>query len=63
MSLEEIAPDKQQIVCSRSFSRKLTDYKELSEALAEYCTRAAEKLRHQRIYQLKFPKKSSSHHA
>jgi DNA polymerase V len=47
MSLEEIAPDKQQIVCSRSFSKKLTGYKELSEALAEYCTRAAEKLRHQ----------------
>jgi DNA polymerase V len=47
MSLEEIAPDKQQIVCSRSFCRKLTDFKELSEALAEYCTRAAEKLRHQ----------------
>jgi DNA polymerase V len=47
MSLEEVAPDKQQIVCSRSFSKKLTDYKELSEALAEYCTRAAEKLRHQ----------------
>ena len=47
MSLEEIAPDKQQIVCSRSFSRKLTDFSELSEALAEYCTRAAEKLRHQ----------------
>jgi DNA polymerase V len=47
MSLEEIAPDKQQIVCSRSFSRKLTDFRELSEALADYCTRAAEKLRHQ----------------
>ncbi len=47
MSLEEVAPDKQQIVCSRSFSKKLTGYKELSEALAEYCTRAAEKLRHQ----------------
>ena len=47
MSLEEVTPDKQQIVCSRSFSRKLTDFSELSEALAEYCTRAAEKLRHQ----------------
>jgi DNA polymerase V len=47
MSLEEIAPDKQQIVCSRSFSRKLTHFRELSEALADYCTRAAEKLRHQ----------------
>jgi DNA polymerase V len=48
MELEEIAPDKQQIVCSRSFGRRLTEYKELSTALAEYCSRAAEKLRRQR---------------
>jgi DNA polymerase V len=48
LELEEIAPDKQQIVCSRSFSRRLTEYKELSTALAEYCSRAAEKLRRQR---------------
>lgn len=48
LELEEIAPDKQQIVCSRSFSRRLTEYKELSAALAEYCSRAAEKLRRQR---------------
>jgi DNA polymerase V len=41
MSLEEVAPDKQQIVCSRSFSKKLTGYKEPSEALSEYCTRAS----------------------
>jgi len=47
LELEEIAPDKQQIVCSRSFSRKLTDCGELSRALAEYCTRATEKLRAQ----------------
>ena len=47
LELEEIAPDKQQIVCSRSFSRKLTDFGELSRALAGYCTRAAEKLRRQ----------------
>jgi DNA polymerase V len=47
LELEEIAPDKQQIVCSRSFSRRLTRYKELSEALAEFCSRAAEKLRYQ----------------
>ena len=32
LELEEIAPDKQQIVCSRSFSRRLTEYQELSEA-------------------------------
>jgi DNA polymerase V len=47
LDLEEIAPDKQQIVCSRSFSRRLTEYRELSEALAEFCSRAAEKLRYQ----------------
>jgi len=45
--LEEISANKQQIVCSRSFSRRLTEYKELSEALAEFCSRAAEKLRKQ----------------
>src|SRR5664280_2427706 len=47
LELEEITPNKQQIVCSRSFSRRLTEYQELSEALAEFCTRAAEKLRQQ----------------
>ena len=47
LELEEIAVNKQQIVCSRSFSRRLTEYKELSEALAEFCSRAAEKLRRQ----------------
>ncbi|MGZ8908267.1 MAG: Y-family DNA polymerase [Methylobacter sp.] len=45
LELEEIAPDKQQIVCSRSFSRRLTEFNELSQALVEYCSRAAEKLR------------------
>jgi DNA polymerase V len=47
LELEESAPNKQQIVCSRSFSRRLTHYSELSQALAEYGSRAAEKLRHQ----------------
>jgi DNA polymerase V len=47
LELEEIAPDKQQIVCSRSFSRRLTEYGELSQAMAEFCSRAAEKLRKQ----------------
>ena len=45
--LEEISANKQQIVCSRSFSRRLTEYTELFEALAEFCSRAAEKLRTQ----------------
>ena len=47
LELQEIAANKQQIVCSRSFSRRLTEYKELSAALAEFCSRAAEKLRKQ----------------
>ena len=46
-TLEEISANKQQIVCSRSFSRRLTEYKALFEALAEFCSRAAEKLRKQ----------------
>lgn len=45
--LETVAPDKQQIVCSRSFSRKLTTLLELSPAMAEFACRATEKLRQQ----------------
>jgi DNA polymerase V len=47
LELEEISPDKQQIVCSRSFSRRLTEFSEVSEAMSEFCSRAAEKLRRQ----------------
>lgn len=47
LELEEIAPDKQQIVCSRSFSRKLTTLQALTPALAEFASRATEKLRQQ----------------
>jgi len=48
LAIEDISPDKQQIVCSRSFSRRLTEEAELSKALSEFCSRAAEKLRHQK---------------
>ncbi|MGZ5009413.1 MAG: Y-family DNA polymerase [Methylobacter sp.] len=47
LELEHIAPDKQQIVCSRSFSRRLTECHELMSALAEFGSRTAEKLRKQ----------------
>lgn len=47
LELAEIAPDKQEIMCSRSFKRPLDNLMELSEALAEFCSRAAEKLRAQ----------------
>lgn len=48
LSLEEIVPPKQQIVCSRSFRHRLTGHHELAEALTSFCSRAAEKLRKQR---------------
>ncbi|MGZ5043343.1 MAG: Y-family DNA polymerase [Methylobacter sp.] len=47
LELDDIAPNKQQIVCSRSFSRRLTGRRELAAALAEFGSRAAEKLRQQ----------------
>jgi len=47
LMLEDIQTDKQQIVCSRSFKRRLTDYQELSEALASFTRTATEKLRKQ----------------
>ena len=47
LALEEVAPAKQQIMASRSFSRAVTEKRELREALLTYVTRAAEKLRAQ----------------
>ena len=47
LALEEVAPAKQQIVCSRSFKHCITELSELAEALAGFCSRAAEKLRQQ----------------
>lgn len=46
-SLADTIPAKQEIVCSRSFKRKLTDINEIAEALSEFSLRAAEKLRRQ----------------
>ncbi len=45
--LEDIAPDKQQIVSSRSFGKPVTALHELEEAVTQYVCRAAEKLRRQ----------------
>jgi DNA polymerase V len=47
IELEDIAPYKQQIISSRSFGQKLTTYAELAKALADYASRATEKLRRQ----------------
>ncbi|HPT50256.1 MAG TPA: Y-family DNA polymerase [Accumulibacter sp.] len=47
LDLEEVAPDKQQIMCSRSFGQYVYDRDQLEEVLAFYVARAAEKLRKQ----------------
>ncbi|PLX41214.1 MAG: DNA polymerase V subunit UmuC [Deltaproteobacteria bacterium] len=45
ISLEEVLPRKKQIMCSRSFSRRVGGLPELEESVVQYMTRAAEKLR------------------
>ena len=45
IELEEIPPTKKQIVCSRSFGVKVTQFELLREAVCEYASRATEKLR------------------
>lgn len=45
LELEDAPQPKQQIICSRSFGKKITQFDEMSEAIAGYTARAAEKLR------------------
>ena len=47
MALEECPPPRQQILCSRSFARRITEYRDMRSAIAQYSSRAAEKLRQQ----------------
>jgi DNA polymerase V len=47
LALEDAAPPKKGIVCSRSFGRPVSSLDELSEAVASYAARGAEKLRGQ----------------
>lgn len=48
--LEEFVPAKQQIVCSRSFGERITAKMQMQQALCQYATRAAEKLRKERQF-------------
>ncbi|HDX8940958.1 translesion error-prone DNA polymerase V subunit UmuC (plasmid) [Klebsiella michiganensis] len=50
ISLDEAPPAKQQIVCSRSFGEKITEYDSLRQAVCQYAERASEKLRKKRQY-------------
>ena len=50
LQLEEFAPTKQQIVCSRSFGSRITQYDDMREAICTFAARAAGKLRGERQY-------------
>lgn len=50
LALEEFAPTKQQIVCSRSFGDPITLYDHMHQAICLHASRAAEKLRAERQY-------------
>ena len=50
LELEEFAPTRQQIVCSRSFGSRITEYEDMRQAVCSYAERAAEKLRRERQY-------------
>lgn len=45
LALEDAAPPKKQIICSRSFGSRITDVEGLREAVRMYAGRATEKLR------------------
>lgn len=45
LSLEDVTPPKQQIICSRSFGQRITEYEDMRQAICQYTSRAAEKLR------------------
>lgn len=50
LELEEFAPTKQQIVCSRSFGDRVSEYDLIREAICSHAVRAAEKLRGEHQY-------------
>ena len=47
LSLDELPPAKQQIACTRSFGEPVTELASLRQAVTEFTSRAAEKLRRQ----------------
>lgn len=47
---EEFAPVKQEILCSRSFGERVTEYDAMRQAISSYASRAAEKLRGEHQY-------------
>lgn len=47
INMELSPPDKQQIICSRSFGKKITDLDDIKQAVSVFASRASEKLRSQ----------------
>lgn len=50
INLEEAPPAKQQIVCSRSFGVRVTEYEQMRQAICQHAERAAVKLRGEHQY-------------
>lgn len=50
IEMEEISPNKKQILRSRSFGHPVSDYNSLAESITLYMSSAAEKLRRQQSY-------------
>lgn len=50
LGLEEFAPVKQEIVCSRSFGGRITEYEDMRQAICSHASRGAEKLRGEHQY-------------
>jgi len=48
--IEDIAPDKKEIACTRSFGHPVTELHDLTQAVSEFASRASEKLRRQRSH-------------
>ena len=49
IELEEVQADRQQVLCSRSFGVRVTDFKDMRHAVTHFMTRASEKLRKQNL--------------
>jgi DNA polymerase V len=49
IDLEEVRPDRQSVMASRSFGRPVTSFQDMREAVSTYAARAAEKIRRQRL--------------
>ncbi|UNH29207.1 translesion error-prone DNA polymerase V subunit UmuC (plasmid) [Moellerella wisconsensis] len=48
IELEEVQKTKEQIICSRSFGKKIEHYDNMHQAVCDYAERAAEKLRQEK---------------